>query len=154
MKTRNKFLACLVLMGILGIQSSLTAQQDRKEEMEERMGERVRAQKIAFITTELNLTVEEAQAFWPIYNEHEEKMEGLRHDLRKPNPDMSDKEANQFLKDHLRLKREEMEIQEAYINKLRNVIPPNKIVNLIHVEHRFKEELMRKLRKKMRDHRR
>jgi hypothetical protein len=154
MKTRNTFLLCLLLIGILGIPSALNAQLDRKEEMEERMGERVRAQKIAFITTELDLTVEEAQAFWPIYNEHEEKMDGLRHDLRKPNPDMSDEEANQFLKDHLKLKREEMEIQEAYIKKLRNAIPPHKIVNLIQVEHRFKEELMRKLRKKMRDHRR
>ena len=37
-----------------------------------RMNERIKAQKVAFITEKLSLTAEEAQQFWPIYNAFEE----------------------------------------------------------------------------------
>ena len=32
---------------------------------------RVRSHKVAFITDQLNLSVKEAEVFWPIYNAHE-----------------------------------------------------------------------------------
>lgn len=39
--------------------------------------DRIQAEKIAFITRELELTPEEAQVFWPVYNQYEkEQMEG------------------------------------------------------------------------------
>ena len=35
--------------------------------------EKVRAEKVAFLTSELNLTEAEAQAFWPVYNKVQEE---------------------------------------------------------------------------------
>ncbi len=35
-----------------------------------RAGERVEALKIAYLTKKLNLTTEEAQKFWPVYNQY------------------------------------------------------------------------------------
>lgn len=41
-------------------------------------GGRLQAYKIAFLTKKLNLTPEEAQQFWPIYNKYENEMRAAR----------------------------------------------------------------------------
>ena len=42
--------------------------------------EKIQAEKIAFLTAELNLTPQEAQTFWPIYNQiNKEKDEATRN---------------------------------------------------------------------------
>src|SRR5687768_4964201 len=43
--------------------------------------ERVRALKVAFITQKLNLTSEEAEKFWPIYSEYQDKRDVVRQQL-------------------------------------------------------------------------
>lgn len=53
-------LACLTL--------SLNAQ-EKKENRQEQI-EQIESQKIAFFTAELELTPEEAQLFWPVYNQN------------------------------------------------------------------------------------
>ena len=40
--------------------------------------ERVQALKVAFITKALNLTSAEAEKFWPIYNEFQDKRDVVR----------------------------------------------------------------------------
>jgi len=48
-----------------------------------KMHERIKAQKVAFITERLNLSPEEAQKFWPIYNSFENKANKIRqNDLK------------------------------------------------------------------------
>ena len=44
--------------------------------------EKIKSLKIAYITERLNLKSSEAQAFWPIYNAHEELMESFRNQER------------------------------------------------------------------------
>lgn len=45
-------------------------------------GERVEALKIAYLTKKLNLSAEEAQRFWPVYNKYMEDMRKTRIDAR------------------------------------------------------------------------
>ena len=40
--------------------------------------EKIRSYKIAYLTEKLNLTENEAQKFWPIYNKYDKKMMQLR----------------------------------------------------------------------------
>lgn len=44
--------------------------------------EKIKSLKVAYITERLNLSSTEAQAFWPIYNAHEEKMESFNEQER------------------------------------------------------------------------
>ena len=53
----------------------------------------IQSQKIAFFTQELDLTPQEAQAFWPVYNENWKKSEAARRTINK-----SLKELNEALK--------------------------------------------------------
>ena len=42
--------------------------------------EKVKALKVAYITEQLELTTDEAQKFWPIYNAFDEKQSELLHE--------------------------------------------------------------------------
>ena len=46
--------------------------------------EEIQAQKVAFISNELDLSKEEAEKFWPIYNEYDAKMREI-HRAHKSN---------------------------------------------------------------------
>jgi hypothetical protein len=63
-----------------------TAQDDPKGE-----GGRVEALKIAYLTRKLNLSTEEAQRFWPIYNKYSDEIRKVQLDMRK-NPDEIERE--------------------------------------------------------------
>ena len=48
------------------------------EKMKEKR-EQIKTMKIAFLTSELDLSVSEAEKFWPVYNAFEEKEFELKH---------------------------------------------------------------------------
>ncbi|MET1259775.1 hypothetical protein ABV409_10545 [Flagellimonas sp. DF-77] len=117
--------------------------------------ERIRSLKIAFLTERLALTSEEAQAFWPIYNEHEKTVEALR--VREKQElagrmaslmDMSDGEASKMLAKYMQLMKEKQEAQQRFVANLDGVISPKKIILLIKSEEDFKKRLLQQFRKR------
>lgn len=68
----------LILALLLGIGLHTNAQDDDKKE-----GGRLQALKIAYITKKLNLSPEEAQKFWPIYNQYSEEIRRAQIEIRK-----------------------------------------------------------------------
>ncbi len=117
--------------------------------------ERIRSLKIAFLTERLALTSEEAQAFWPIYNEHEKTVESLR--VREKQElagrmaslmDMSDGEASKMLAKYMQLMKEKQEAQQRFVANLDGVISPKKIILLIKSEEDFKKRLLQQFRKR------
>src|SRR4051812_21621428 len=92
-----------------------TFAQPRGERNQERR-EDIEAQKVAFITQKLNLTPEEAQKFWPVYNQYQDKIQELRKKRRqegktaKENFDaLSDKELEQLIDNDLAMKQKELD---------------------------------------------
>ncbi|MBT8324175.1 MAG: sensor of ECF-type sigma factor [Winogradskyella sp.] len=117
----------------------------------ERMQERIKAQKIAFITEKLNLTPQEAQQFWPIYNKFEETAQNVKNkDLREIKNKMrsgglSDREANALLD---RLTEAETKMHNAkltLVKDLRSVISAEKIIRLKAAEDEFNRKLLERL---------
>lgn len=66
----------LLIFIYAGIAFSVMAQDDQKD------AGRLQAFKIAFLTKKLNLSPEEAQRFWPIYNKYEEELRAARIENR------------------------------------------------------------------------
>ena len=66
--------------------------------------EKIEVQKIAFITKQLDLTPEEAQKFWPVYNQFSDARKQL-HEQHKKNrkniDDLSDSEVEQVIDNHI-----------------------------------------------------
>ncbi len=119
----------------------------------ERMKERIKAQKATFITNALDLTTEEAQKFWPIYNTYDDTSEKIRRkDLRnikqkmRQNPNMSDAEANDMLKDLIDAETRLFQSKIQLLNDLKGVIPANKIIKLKAAEDEFNRKLLDRLK--------
>ncbi len=120
--------------------------------------EKIKSLKVAFITERLSLSAEEAQVFWPIYNEHEQNTQRIRRkerlEIQSKLSDMdvlSDREANALLDELIVLEKEKQELNIAFINKISTVISPRKTLLLIKAEEDFKRRLLREMQQRRRN---
>jgi hypothetical protein len=138
------FLACMVTPFLT---SYAQGPANRKEKIE--------ALKVAYITKKLDLSPEEAQKFWPVYNKYMAEIEKLRKDFR---GDMSEEllnleqltnaEADKALNDMLTFKSNEVEITKRYTLEFKKVLSSQKVVKFFVAEQGFKKELLKMLREK------
>ena len=85
-----KSIAAVVL--VLFMIPSAFGQEGKREASKEKR-EKIEALKISFITTELALTTEESEKFWPIYNETESKIKAEKKTQKKLEKDLRDNHA-------------------------------------------------------------
>lgn len=140
-----------ILIALLVTTFAFSQNNDRKlkkEKRQEKMESRIESQKIAFITQKLDLTPEEAQKFWPIYNEYQAKMKEMRRENKIDwnLKDVSENEANEVLNSLLSREQEELDLKKQYLNKLKTVIPAKKVAQLYVIEKQFREEILAKIR--------
>jgi len=119
--------------------------------------DQIKAMKVAFLTSELNLTSDEAEKFWPVYNAYDDKQFELRHQkmktyARKLNDgsldNMSDREALAFLNQIESTDEEQYVIRKKFNSALRNILPPTKILKLRKSEVDFDRKLLQQHRNK------
>ncbi|MCK0159910.1 hypothetical protein [Allomuricauda sp. F6463D] len=117
--------------------------------------DRIKTLKVAFITERINLTSEEAQLFWPIYNEHEETKDNMRKkewaELQtniSRAQELSNSESEKLLDNILVLQFNKQKAEQDFLSKLRTVIPAKKVLLLIKAEEDFKKQLLRQYRKR------
>ncbi len=119
--------------------------------------DRIKAFKTAHITEQLDLNSSEAEKFWPIYNEYDNKLEALRKKERTEIfskikngglEALSDKEANEVIDEFLDIKSKEHQYRRGMIEELRKVISPKKIIKLNRAEESFKRMLLERLKKR------
>jgi hypothetical protein len=112
--------------------------------------------RIGFISNRLQLTPEEAQKFWPVYNKFSADMDKLRIDLRSllkedivsANEKISEKDAEGILNEMISLKYKEAELTKKYAGEFKKVLPASKVILLYKAENDFKIELLRRLKEK------
>jgi len=115
------------------------------------------SQKVAFITNALELTPEESAAFWPLYNEHNEKVKALSTSFRDYIKDLKvnfDAKTEQEAKEAVAFHQEHMqkitELNATYQNKYMTVISAKKVLLLLKAEKDFRRELLKKMGEKCR----
>jgi hypothetical protein len=72
---------------VLAVSLTVMAQENPKNE-----AGRLEAFKIAYLTKKLNLSPEEAQRFWPIYNKYQQELRTARVDNRQQQPNEIERE--------------------------------------------------------------
>ena len=113
--------------------------------------EKIEAQKAAFITEKLDLSPAEAQTFWPLYNEYQQKKETLRQTQMqgwKKLETMNDKEVEELLNNDLASKQKEVDLQKDFNKKIQAVISHRKLALLYKAEEDFRKLLIQKLKEK------
>lgn len=113
--------------------------------------ERIKAWKTAHITEGLNLTPEEAEKFWPIYNAYEQKKHRL---YRKEHAEIENAEcmnedaALEKLEEFVTLEKQDYLLKKEFYDDLRTILSPSRIILLTVVEEEFNDKLMREYRKR------
>ena len=140
------------LLSIFALQ--LTAQPDRFHKKKDE----VKAEKIAFITRELNLTPEEAKVFWPLYDEYEKKIEDENKAFRSAEAPMiadmekiSDKDAMDLADRQIIQQQKILDIKKIYHNKFKEVLPAKKLLKLYEAEKNFKRFLLKEIKQGRRE---
>lgn len=115
--------------------------------------EKIEALKVGFITKELNLTSAEAEKFWPLYNEMEDKMKEIRQSCRKINHEMRDSEdkiSNEDAKKKLNTlfenDQKELDLKKEYSEKFIKIIGEKRTLKLLSLEHEFRRVLLERLK--------
>ena len=119
--------------------------------------EELQSQKIAFFTQELELTPDEAQKFWPVYNAEEKKQFAARkainealkelNDALKSEPQASPAEIKVLMNNYFKACEEEISVQSDSFEEISKVLPVHKAAKTFSLEEKFRVMLIKQLRK-------
>lgn len=116
---------------------------------------KIKSLKIAYITEHLDLTPQEAEKFWPVYNLHDDKINKLRHqDMRRIKhqfkegdiSNISETEAENLLNEYIQLEEDLIKEYRQMNIDLKKVLSAKKIILLKKIEDDFGRQLLQKLR--------
>ena len=148
--TNFKLLPILIIAFLLLGTTKSIAQQKKPRQQPPK--QKIEQLKIAFFTRELDLTTEEAEKFWPLYNEMTEKTRAKKKENKKAVKEIKDnhetlteEEFKTKTEAVLDLKIEELELQKEYYGKIAEIIGYKKASKLLSLEAQFKRELLKRL---------
>lgn len=117
--------------------------------------QKVQTEKIAYFTSEMSLTTEEAQAFWPVYNAYQSRCNEAHMATMKAlwtmkkafddNANNSGKDAQNLLDDYLEAYRTECKTMSDFPN-YSGILPPEKEAKLYVAEEMFRMKMIGKLK--------
>ena len=118
--------------------------------------DKVMSEKIAFLTVELNITPEEAQTFWPVYNKVEKELDQARFEVMKSYKALADaidankpsKEISILLDKYLQAKTTQDKLDSATANTYKTVLPVEKVAKLYVAEEKFRRQYITKLHRR------
>lgn len=143
MKTRITVLITLFAFSL----SMVTAQNPNRERLD--------AYKIAFFTKKMNLTPQEAEKFWPVYNEHQNQRNQLQVEkqtlmktFNQGESTLSDQQMTELGNKYCEILVKESEIAVAFHKKLQEILPPAKVIRLYQAENQYRLQLLNELQDK------
>ena len=129
---------------------SIVAQDDAKDSRIERL----KSQKVAFLTERIGLSTEDAQKFWPVYNEMSAKMDeiwkGKMNDIDKlyrSEKELSIEEKVEAVDRYINYELEIAKLEKQYHEKFKKILTIDQIIKLYGAEHEFKKKMLHLLKK-------
>ena len=127
--------------------------QDRRGKSPE-MFEKIKAEKVSFFTSKLDLTPSEAQAFWPVYNEFEKKRFEIKQQIhefeRMPDEEfakLSESEIEKLTNNYIGSFEKEASLLKEYNKQFLKVLPKKKVLMMYRTENEFRSHLMKEFRR-------
>jgi hypothetical protein len=149
MKTNIRKIMIIAAILVFGAANAF-ANNETKEDWKEK----IQSEKIAFLTMEIELTPQEAQVFWPVYNEINEEKDQAMYEVIKYYWEMSkaieagksEKEIKTLLDKYLEAQEKQRKIDEDAAEKYKKVLSTTKVAKLYIGEEKFRRQHIRKLR--------
>jgi membrane-associated HD superfamily phosphohydrolase len=122
----------LMWLMFFGVMASAVAQDDKADD-EKVGGGRLEAMKIAWLTKKLNLSPEEAQKFWPVYNQYTAELQKARKDARANNDD------------DLKTQQKMLDIRKKYEGEFGKSVSKEKVNTFYRAEREFLAEVQKRI---------
>jgi Skp family chaperone for outer membrane proteins len=136
----------ITLFSLLMLCSTLLFAQQR--------GQNIESLHTAFITQKVDLTTDEAQKFWPIYDQYHADLNALKKQ-RDDNKEtvkkaggidnMKDADVQKVIANETDIESRELELRKQYILKFETVISARKVAKFYIAEEEFKLYLLKQL---------
>jgi Spy/CpxP family protein refolding chaperone len=112
--------------------------------------QKIEAARIGMITNRLNLSTDQATAFWPIFNEYEGSKMEIKKGLRKHLSESrslanTDEKILAELKEMMALRQKEIDLDKDYMGKFLKVINPRQVSELYRTDQMFKQMLLKRM---------
>lgn len=140
---------------LLPTASVAMAQPDDMPPIPEEKLEEIKAQKVAYITQKMGFTPDEAQKFWPVYNQYDKELEtgrkemrDLHRELKKSGTELTEAEANQLIDKELSTRQKELDTRRKYSAEFKKNLGSVRTVKLYQAERDFNKELLKRMRER------
>jgi len=125
-----------ILIPILSLTVLFANSQDQRFQRENRLAEikKIQAMEMAFITKELNLSPNEAQKFWPVFNQYRNELKSVV--------------AEKKMGDQLEKQQKTLDIRKKYRDDFSKVINQERANKVFETEGEFKSLVRREFQKR------
>lgn len=114
--------------------------------------EKVQSEKIAFLTMEMDITPEEAQVFWPVYNMVQKEMDAAFQEVIKAHKELASAADTDdtdniaaCLDKYLQAQSKLQEVKAKATAEYNKVLPVKKVAKLYLSEEKFRRQHIRRL---------
>ncbi len=139
---------CIVMALVMVLSSFVMAQTSPSDNMQFVI-EKIRADKKLLIAENMQLTEDEAKAFWPNYENYQHELFLLRartkkliEDYAEAYDDMDNKTAKMLLDEYVTIEDLKLKLRSVYLPKFRAVLSDIKVVRYYQLENKINTALM------------
>jgi hypothetical protein len=139
----KKYILLLMLLIMIPV-SKVSGQNQNRENLD--------AYRIGFFTKKLNLTAQEAEKFWPVYNEYQKQKNQLQllrvsliREFNLSETTLSDSQITEIGDKLAATIVQESALSVTLHNKLKGVLPPAKVIRFYQAENQYKAQLLNEL---------
>jgi gamma-glutamyl phosphate reductase len=138
----------LIVMGFLWFSAASFAQQNQERGRDR---ERIQAARVAFMTEKMALTSQQAQVFWPMFNDYHAELRKIRSGYRSQERKMdinssSEEELQKMISDRLKLKEAELTLERGFTQKALEIVSVKQFLQMQEAEEEFRRMMIRRLR--------
>ena len=105
--------------------------------------------KIAFITNRVSLTQDQAQKFWPLYNEFSTRRREFNRSGRLLRRNVTEGMTDQQIRDNFtqafNMRQQELNLEKEYFDKFQKVISLRQVAQLFQAERDFTKEVIKRV---------
>ena len=137
-------LTVILVVIVMSLAMSTTAQKDELAENMEILREALRANKKLVIANNMNLMPSEAEKFWPVYEDYQKelgKIANQKLDLiekyAKNYQTMTDELAIELLDKYMSIEAQRLALQSVFVPKFKKVLPPIKVTRYFQCENKI-----------------
>lgn len=143
----------LLLLLALGLAGTAPARAQGRARLGGQSGARLNQldnAKIAFLTSRLTLSQDQAQRFWPIYNEFVQRRRELNRAARllrrdATNPALTDAQLRDYFNQDFNTRQQQLNLEKEYFDKLQRVVSLRQLAQLFQAERDFTKEVLQRV---------